>query len=273
MDGINKYYKALLKSQQLALTTYFNLFDLNKLIRIPPSTKSDNDQTLSLRLGHFAEHLFIDLLKQNITDKQVISNVQVTHNKITNGELDVIIYDQNNLEHIEFCYKFYLLDKNKDQKEFYNWIGPNRRDALHLKVKKLIDKQLPLFYSWNAKETLPTMIPRFKMLKKTQSVCFLAQLYVHYSKWETKEAFEIGTPDGFYLYLHELDNFTAHWHIPVNKREWILPPHNNVAWINNSELLERLKKYYVQNSNPLCWVKNKNGEIQKCFVVNWKDLN
>lgn len=266
-ESLSKYYDAILESQQLNLDAFFNKFDQQKLI---PPTEFNIKIPSSFRLGHFAEQIFVELVKHNLSDKKVISNIQISNNNITEGELDVIIYDQQNMEHVEFCYKFYLLDENADKDEFYNWIGPNRRDALYLKVKKLSDRQLPLLYSWNASRKLQSLIPNFGKLKKIQSVCFLAQLFVPFSMWKSQEKFKIGSPTGFYIYFDELENFDALWHISDSKKDWLLPVNNNTGWLSNSEFIKSLKKYYEKNSNPLCWMKDNEEKIQKCFVLNWK---
>ena len=48
--------------------------------------------------------------------------------------------------HLEYSYKFYLFDHKLEQPFINCWIGPNKKDGLNQKLKKLKENQLPLLH-------------------------------------------------------------------------------------------------------------------------------
>lgn len=261
----SSYYNAFLDTQSLNLNAFFKPYHLNQDLEYKTPLVKE------ARLGHVAEKLFFNLLKQEKENKAICTNLQVIKDKITLGELDALIYDDTTLEHIEFCYKFYLHDINPNQSKFMNWIGPNRRDALHLKVDKLKNKQLPLLYSDEAKAELNKLIPNFEQLEIQQYVSFKAQLFVHLNDWNNAIEYEVGTPDGFYIYFDELNRLKGSFYIPSKKHEWLLSPDSNVNWVSKEKFIMAINKYYEKDSNPLCWYKTEKDELNKIFVVNWSN--
>lgn len=172
--------------------------------------------------------------------------------------------------HIEFCYKVYLHDPTLSMDEFFCWIGPNRRDSLAQKVEKLKTKQLPLLFEQQTTTLLKEQISNFDQLEKQHAVTFLAQLYVPYSEYIAKANYQYGQPDGFYILISELVLFpNVEWFVPNAKTDWILQPCLNVNWMDQKALKIVLQAHYSRESNPLCWMKDQNGELFKCFIVNW----
>lgn len=261
----SSYYNALLNTQILNLDTFFKTYHLNEHI------VCNYEFIEEARLGYVAEKIFFNLLKQVEKGKTILTNLQIIKDKLTLGEFDALVYDDSILKHIEFCYKFYLQDLNPNQSEFMNWIGPNRRDALYLKVNKLKNKQLPLLYSHEARNKILHLIPNFEQLKIQQYVCFKAQLFVHLNDWNNAIEYEVGTPDGFYIYFDELNRLKGSFYIPSKKHEWLLSPDSNVNWVSKEKFIMAINKYYEKDSNPLCWYKTEKDELNKIFVVNWSN--
>lgn len=238
-----------------------------EVLNIPPTTNNDRPE---VRLGHFAEKIFVALLKEKFPGSTVMTNIQIIDNGRTLGELDVLLIQKERIEHIEFCYKIYLFDPHLSDKEFECWIGPNRRDALKYKVDKLLRQQLPLFWQSETKELLREKIKNFDILEKQQSVCFVGQLYVPLESFQKQEKFSYGTPDGFYIRIKELDQFEAmQWYIPSSKTDWLNSPKLSVEWLKTKAFASDLKTYHSKGSNPLCWMKTPEDVLYKCFVVNW----
>lgn len=260
-----EYIKGVINSQQIQISEYFDNvlpFDFS----YTPIKVVNN-----IRLGHFAESIFFELLKANLNSTKLLTNVQITCDSKTIGELDAISITDNSIDHIEFCYKIYLFDLSISNNEFECWIGPNRRDSLKQKVEKLRAKQLPLFFNKVTIDYLEGKVPNFSKLEKSQSVCFLGQLYVPYADYENKTDFKYGRVDGFYIHYENLSDFDqAEWFLPSSKVNWLLSPFLEVDWISTFQLSPILNKYYQKDSNPLCWMKHPNGLLYKCFVVNWK---
>jgi hypothetical protein len=85
-------------------------------------------------------------------------NHQVNEAKRTLGEFDFIIYDRSTqcIKHVEVAVKFYLghedyndtslrpIKKNKPLHNWHNWVGPNFRDTLAIKMRHLQEHQLQL---------------------------------------------------------------------------------------------------------------------------------
>lgn len=264
---LQPYIKGFLSTQSLNLSDRFpSIFHLTKV----EDLKSELSLSTQQRLGHFAEELFVRLVREQLARNELLlTNLQIINHKITLGELDVIIVGER-LTHIEFCYKIYLYDPNLSEDEFNCWIGPNRRDSLAQKVEKLNTKQLPLLFNEHTASLLQAAIKNYDQLTKHQEVAFMAQLYVPYSNFISKTNYQYGHPDGFYIHFSELDQFPdAEWHVPDSKLDWILLPHSKIAWMDQHALKITLSRHSNRDSNPLCWMKTPSGELHKCFVVNW----
>ena len=85
-------------------------------------------------------------------------NHQVNVNKRTVGEFDFIIFERStgHIKHVEVAVKFYLgyknynssslqpIKKNAPLYNWHNWVGPNFRDTLAIKMRHLQEHQLQL---------------------------------------------------------------------------------------------------------------------------------
>lgn len=70
-------------------------------------------------------------------------NVQIHQQGITTGEIDLLLQHRSGeLVHVEVAVKYYLARQDSD--DWRNWIGPNARDRLDLKMARLLDHQLRL---------------------------------------------------------------------------------------------------------------------------------
>lgn len=262
------YLEGFKKTQSLLLENEFNLFSWQELSTNGKIEGLSSNQ----RLGYFAEDLFFQLLKTSFSKQEIYTNIQISNNKITLGELDGLVVDKKQVTHIEFCYKIYLLDPTISDDEFECWVGPNRRDALHQKVAKLKQKQLPLLYHEETIAQLGQNILGFNSLDKRQEVCFLGQLYVPFEAYKQDKTYSYGNANGFYIHYSQLEEVKAcNWYIPSTKIDWLLSPIQEVEWIQTEEFQKALLAHYARQSNPLCWIRFPNGRIEKCFVVNWRE--
>lgn len=93
------------------------------------------------RLGIYAENLLGLYFQYSDRYDLIEKNTQLIINKRTIGEIDYIVFDNQDkkLKHIELGCKFYI----QMGKEINEWVGPNPKDNLAKKSKKLI-KQLEL---------------------------------------------------------------------------------------------------------------------------------
>ena len=123
----------------------------------------DHDPTLlnqrisqqnSTRLGIYFETLLSFYFTQYPRFELIAQNYQVNGHHQTLGEFDFIVYDhhQDCAIHIESAVKFYLghknyqhiIPKNQPLYNWHQWLGPNQKDTLAIKMRHLKEHQLLL---------------------------------------------------------------------------------------------------------------------------------
>lgn len=115
----------------------------------PTPLKDWLERGKSQRLGHRFEHFWHFYWLQYREAKDCVFNRQICHEGKTLGELDAVFYRGagHPVEHVELAYKFYLgwpQATIEAQQSGHNWIGPNARDRLDLKLKQMSEKQLKM---------------------------------------------------------------------------------------------------------------------------------
>ncbi len=97
----------------------------------------------SYRVGMRFESLIRFGLEHDLAYTLLAHNLQVFEDKRTLGSFDFIVKNaEQQVEHWEVAVKYYL--QSAATSEWSDWIGPNRRDRLDLKVSRMRDHQLPL---------------------------------------------------------------------------------------------------------------------------------
>ncbi len=221
----------------------------------------------NLRLGKRVERFVSSQLQQNKTITVLLENAQIQDEKITIGEIDCILKQNDIPIHLEIIYKFYLFDESIGTTEIEHWIGPNRNDNLLKKLTKLKEKQLPLLYNSFTKPLLASI--NLKAIEFQQEVCFKAQLFVPYQKEAEFKALNKDCINGFYVRISDIEQFTdCKFYIPT-KINWLLEVQTQVNWLTYKPFSEKVKTITNQKMSPLCWTKFPNGSIQKFFVVWW----
>lgn len=222
-----------------------------------------------LRLGKWIEIFTAFQLQQIDGIEFITENLQIRNNKQTIGELDVLLLQNEKPIHLEIAYKFYLYDDTQVYTNFLDyWIGPNRTDSLMLKLKKLINKQLPLLYKPETKEVLNAL--GFKSQNFEQFVNFKAQLFVPYNKRPIE--FNLLNKDcvqGFYIHFSEVELIADYLFYIPTKLDWLVEPTLSVDWLNFDGTLPLLQVYIDKKQSPLCWLKNENYQLSKCFITWW----
>jgi hypothetical protein len=267
MDFNNKHiqqqYEGFLDTPLLWNNSFYGLQQIQ--LTTISSHIFEGELTKNTRLGKRVESFVSCYLQKFDNISMLQENIQIQHNKITVGELDCILLQENNPIHLEVVFKFYLYDKTVGSTELEHWIGPNRNDSLHQKVEKLSTKQLPLLFKNETKKYIDLDIEIIQ-----QKVLFKAQLFVPYSNQNIE--FDQLNPDcfaGFYINKEELEQFTsAKFYIPT-KLDWLVQPHSNVPWLTYNQFKEETDELLKGKKSPLCWMKQPNGEISKFFLVWW----
>ncbi|WP_142784174.1 DUF1853 family protein [Changchengzhania lutea] len=263
---IQKRYEGFLKTPYL--WKHNVTFDLQQFEIISKLHKIDSAIDDSLRLGKYVERLVSFELEQHDAISIIAENIQIQDNKTTLGELDCLLIKDNKPIHLEIIYKFYLYDDSVGTTEIEHIIGPNRKDSLKEKLTKLSKKQLPLLHADATGKYLTKLGLKPKDI--TQEVYFKAQLFVPYANNNIE--LKILNPEcivGFYMNRKELEQFKdCEFYIP-NKKDWLALPHQHVNWMNFGAFKNTAKDYFEQQFSPLCWIKSKNWEMTKIFLVWW----
>jgi hypothetical protein len=245
------------------------VYGLNQFL--PEKTKNPFVSKLStkkLRLGKWVEVFVNFQLKQNSNIQIVHENLQIRKDKITIGELDVLLLKDQQPIHLEIVYKFYLYDTKQtyDTKLEY-WIGPNRNDALISKLNKLKDKQLPLLYNTQTAKIIEKN--DFDIDISKQCVCFKAQLFLpHTNDSIAIEPLNKKCVSGYHIpfeKIHELRDKLIY--IP-SKLDWLIIPTNNMSWLKFDDAIKQIKLQIDTKKSPLIWVKQDIG-IHKYFITWW----
>ena len=263
---IQKRYEGLLKTPYLWKDD--TISNLPQLELVSKSDKIDINIDEKLRLGKYVERLVSFELKGQKNISIIAENIQIQQGKITLGELDCLLLKNNKPIHLEIIYKFYVYDASVGIAEIDHFIGPNRKDSLKEKLIKLKSKQLPLLFTTECKKYLNQLDLNAEGI--SQQVYFKAQLFMPY----TKQSMQIKTLNtdcvvGFYINKNELDNFSeCKFYIP-QKKDWLVIPHTHVNWLNFNDFKTIARDYFKQQFSPLCWIKLKNGELKKVFLVWW----
>lgn len=254
----------LWKDKQFGLKQFqFPAFDIEKcgVLEIPDG----------LRLGHQMEYVFEHLVVQSGRYEVVLRNLPVLEGKTTVGEIDFILknLEREEVVHVELTYKFYVIDPSISE-PIHRLLGPNRRDMFFAKLDKIKTAQLPLVHRPEIKERLSDL--KLDLDTLSQQVCFKAQLFVPF------ETPNIGIRPlnkkcivGYWLRLEVLEQaaFAAfQYYIPF-KKEWVIPPKENVGWISHFEMLMEVNVRLLKKNAPMLWIRRSDGDYDKCFVVWW----
>ena len=263
---IQKRYEGFLQTK--CLWKNDTVYGLEQLEITPISTKIDLEIDKKLRLGKYIERLVSFQLEQEKSISILCENIQIQKEKITLGELDCIILKEDKPIHLEIIYKFYLYDASVGETEIEHLIGPNKKDSLVEKLKKLKDKQLPLLYTNECSMYLESINLKASEIK--QQVHFKGQLFVPFSNKHIQlSVLNQDCFSGFYINHKELNQFKDCKFFIPNKKDWIVIPNKNVNWLNFEQFSAISEDYIQIKSSPLCWLKKQNGELVKIFLVWW----
>ncbi len=184
------------------------------------------------RLGRYFERLYECLLEDLLGWKILLKNQPVRSNGITLGELDFVVRNpaDNTVEHHEVAVKFYLGHRGSGEQAPL-WYGPNARDRLDIKSRRLTDHQSQLTGRPEARDLLESLGIEIPARPRV----FMPG-YLFYPLGETVPPpadIPTGHLRGDWLYIDELDEMiaagdaarttnTKHW-IPLVKPHWLGP--------------------------------------------------
>lgn len=94
-------------------------------------------QLQTTRLGMYAEKLLHFYFLHAPGFELLVANEQIPPTGVTESEIDFCVQWKGRILHIELAVKFFLETSGKE------WVGPNRRDSLAQKWKKMSALQIP----------------------------------------------------------------------------------------------------------------------------------
>ncbi len=230
-----------------------------------------------LPLGKRAEVYFKTLIEGSGRYSMLGEEIQLISEGITMGALDFLVRDdveQQNI-HVELAYKVYLQDKSiSDKDEFACWIGPNRKDSLADKLRKLWKRQFPILHDGFTQDKLKELgLPDFYQ----QQLCLKAKLFISWTDWISRKArdpFVLECLEGWWMTVDQFQNSTGmfegvQFYIPT-KHDWMIRPEANLEleWFDFEELQRRVVEQVVAKNSPMIWLK-REGRVESFFVVWW----
>lgn len=265
-DNFQEQFSGFYNTPHLFLKSVLNI---KPLLTAKKNTPVFNGVGLEkIRLGQRVERFVSTELIQNKNIEIVSENLQIqTITKQTIGELDCLYLDGEQPIHLEIQFKFYLYDTSLGTSEIDHCIGPMRRDSLLKKLTKLKEKQLPLLYAPETKLMLDSL--SFKAEDFKQKIYFKAQIFVPYGDTIEFKKLNPQCLYGFYFKYKDLPKFKACKFYKPKKTNWLLDVTPTVDWKTYKTILPELMVYKANKYSPMLWLKHKNGEIVKCFVVAW----
>lgn len=273
-NDLQRQYNGFLETAVLFDKCFETLdfFQLHKSRLIHTALPEAFHMPQNIRLGQRMEFFMEAALKAS-NYEILTKNLQIIHQKKTLGEIDFIVKDRTNnaIFQLEMVYKFYLSDPEIKGKWTQQWIGGNRRDNLHLKLKKLRKKQLPLLY---APETLNYLKKiSLKPPEIGQKVCFFGQLFLPYNqKNRLNDKLNPAALAGFWLnkrQLNALEQKVDRLLIPP-KNDWVAAPsRDNENWKSFNAQIPELMALIEKEQSTLFWIMDKYGELYRFFLVWW----
>jgi len=226
-----------------------------------------NYRTKFMRLGLLTEQFFFEKLKSIPSIHTIVKNLQIIHDNETIGEIDCLLLKHNKPLHVELIYKFYLFDPAIVGNEIDKWIGPNRNDSLVLKIKKLIEKQLPLINHKKTQEIIHSLGHDASSFE--QGVNFKAQLFIPEGFDEKKiKLLNRKCIIGTYIRLNEMNVYAEHTFYIPQKLDWLIAPHSDVKWLSFNDCISLVQDQHLLKRSVMIWIKTKTT-LKKCFVVFW----
>ena len=136
---------------------------LNELDRKPSALLEHLASKPGKRLGIYFERLWHFFLEQDPDTELVAHNLAVRDHGRTLGEFDIIYWCHQRQRHchLELAVKFYLGKRQHTSVEtrshWQEWLGPNSRDKLNLKLDQLLQRQIRLGEHPVARECLAAL--------------------------------------------------------------------------------------------------------------------
>jgi len=227
------------------------------------------------RLGLYFESLISYAIQHNNDLCLLARNLAIFEEKRQLGEFDLIFQDKIHQvnHHWELAVKFYLFDPASTQ-----WVGPNARDRLDIKLNKLFTQQLLRQQHPCAQKFLSPLLHDAPL----QSAAFIKG-YLFYP-WHMQASISLPNwinPNhlkGWWCFQHEItecfkEKEASRWAI-IPRLQWLSPltAKEDDALISTQELVTAIETHFkLYSSSPLiaelCQNNTHWQEVSRGFVV------
>lgn len=236
---------------------------LQQLDQNPAPLLNHLKQLRSPRIGLYFEALWQFFIQHDAQLELLAHNLQVSQNKQTVGEFDLIYRDisTGHHYHLELAIKFYLnksltLKSAIFSSDFKHWLGPNAIDRLDIKTEHLLNHQTQL----SANEAGKAALSRLGVDQVITEIAIKGQLYypLRINPPPSSVTLSPNHDYGHWINLSKLERIiqnTGDWVI-LNRSEWISPVYAAIA-----ELTDRVKNplslqailtvYFSNNMQPV----------------------
>ncbi|MDH5517677.1 MAG: DUF1853 family protein [Gammaproteobacteria bacterium] len=232
--------------------------------RNPQIIQSFLSQMPAFKLGSYFEKLIYFWLDHHPDFSIINSNLILSHDKRTLGEMDFILTDHTGrLIHLEVAVKFYLQITDKMQSY---WVGPNIKDRLDIKLKKLMSQQIELSKNPLAKKQLE----KLNLPIDEHWVMLKGRLFKHDTQMNAANSWL--TLDDFKRCQHS----DTHWVI-LDKTHWLATINNvNEHFLPNAILYKNDLINAISDAvdrRPVCVAQIDHHRESKRFFItanNWQ---
>lgn len=230
----------------------------------------------SKRLGLHFERLWHFFLAQDSEVELLAHNLPVRDSTRTLGEFDCIYYchqRQRNV-HLELAVKFYLSAPGAISQALSNWLGPNSRDRLDLKLQRMLTHQIRLADTPQGASVLAEL-----GIKDTlREIEIKGRLFAHCpSPAPAPSGYNTTLPLSQWCFISDLpgiDDIGVARYLPLERQQWLAPVNNggNEA-LSLADLTALVTKQWQNDSRPMQVAVIDDGgcEQRRFFLVqdNW----
>lgn len=244
-----------------------------KSIKIPNSVFLENniiEINKQLYLGKRVELFFKQWLEFQADAELLAFSLQVIQNKITLGEFDFLWKNNSNYVHTELVYKQYIFDSNIAKEELNCWVGPNKKDFLYLKLKKLKEQQFPLLFETSTEKLLQDKFG-VQAANFQQNLCFKAQLFLHFEEQQNQfSGIHTEAIVGSWYYFEEFKSqpFETFEFAFIQKQDWPIIPFDSswIEWVSFQEIIIKVAPSIQEKRSVKLWMKMPKQMIP-LFVI------
>jgi hypothetical protein len=203
------------------------------------------------RLGARFEALWHFFLAQHSFYEVLAHNFQVVEHKQTLGSLDLLIRDYRlqQVVHLELAVKFYLHVPWWQGNALEQWLGPNPDDNLGIKIRHLLEHQLPLT---ELPATQASLKARALPLPDRKAAVVKGYLFHHLNSNPTLPyPINPGCLGGRWLYasqIAQLEGFDQqHWQV-LEKTLWLDPLPETGSGGSHGQIARAQLLHHLQNT-------------------------